>query len=551
MLKALYALSAMPVLKQPIPHFDSRRLRFATLGLLVVLVGGTLSARTPEAPRRIPLEPLGFQQLSLQFLLAGSSMLTLHYVDDTHLLITFNVRRLMRRLPDDPVDDQDRNVDALLLELPSGHVLARTSWRLHDHAQYLWSIGHGRFLLRVRDTITIFAPLANLAGGEPFRERPFLNTNNRRIAEIMVSPDDSLLTVETVKRTPPVPRPKDPLFGPVPPAAPPPITSVQINFYRLPPESGDTAENLRPQYAGVMHANTAGTIPALGGGYIAVIDQGSPHWAFDFDAYSGKKMELAPFDSVCRPVPFFVSRSEFIAFGCRTGNSRQLLGAFNMRGEQTWQQNLFGDYITPSLDYADARGRFVLSRVLVHEAVNGDQPLVVPEQIGAQTVVVYQTSSGRQLLRAECTPVEPAGQNFALSPDGLSLALVHDNAIEIYGLPELTTKESADLKLAEAAAPTEDTSLPVHFSVEEKAAAASEAESDSHPDTVESSSAVDSLSQAAVAPSGTAPASVASASNAPDASSEGDPAPNQARPRPTLYTLPSDPPRNPRADQPQ
>ncbi len=122
---------------------------------------------------------MGFLPISSQFLLAGSSMYTLHYVDDKHLLLTYSTHRLLKRLPNEPPEDQDRYVEAVLIELPSGHVLARTQWRLHDHGQYLWSLGHGRFLLRIRDTLTTFAPVANLGTTEPFRERPFLTTDRR------------------------------------------------------------------------------------------------------------------------------------------------------------------------------------------------------------------------------------------------------------------------------------------------------------------------------------------------------------------------------------
>ncbi len=174
-------------------------------GLALLLLGLTtaaLSAKGPEPTTRISLEQVGFLPVSPQFLLAGSSMLTLHYVDDKHLLLTFNSKRLLKRLPNDPPEDQDRNVDAFLIEVPSGRVLARTGWRLHDHGQYLWSLGHGRFLLRVQETLTTFAPLANLSTGQPFRERPFISTE-RRIAGVLFSPDADLLVIETVDRSPP------------------------------------------------------------------------------------------------------------------------------------------------------------------------------------------------------------------------------------------------------------------------------------------------------------------------------------------------------------
>jgi hypothetical protein len=112
----------------------------------------------PGAPLRIPLSTLGYQALQQEFMLSGSSMLTVHFVDQDHLLVTFAVRRLMKREPEDAASDKDRVIGANLVELPSGRVLAQTEWRMHDLAQYLWPLGHGRFLLRVRDRLTMIAP---------------------------------------------------------------------------------------------------------------------------------------------------------------------------------------------------------------------------------------------------------------------------------------------------------------------------------------------------------------------------------------------------------
>jgi hypothetical protein len=534
----------------PRPHFP----HFFSIALLLLLVT-PLFAKGPEPQLRIPLEPLGFQPLSPQFLLAGSSLFTVHYVDDSHLLLTFTVRRLLTRLPGDPEDDQDRNVDALLLELPSGHVIARTSWRFHDHGQYLWSLGHGRFLLRVRNTLTTFAPLVNLPTGQPFRERPFLSTH-RRIGAVLLSPDGNLLIVETVANSPRAPRPKTPIFGP---AAPPPDESdpgrVQINFYRLfaPNEASDEVQF---RVAGIARSRTTGGVASTAAGYIAIVDQGRQHWAFDFESYAGKKNELSPFDSTCRPSPVFVSRSEFIAFGCRSGSTRQILGGFNMRGEEMWEQNLFGEYLAPSLAFAPSSGRFALSRILVHTSgVLPDQSLI-PEELSGQNVVVYQISSGKQLLHVECSPVERAGQNFALSPSGLSLAVIHAEAIEIYSLPPLSSKEQTDIELAEASAP-EENDAPIRFAAEQTAPAAEEASASAESDSTSTSGATDTLghdaTQGPPSPSPGATSVSVSAPSQPPASTaslSGDASPNQPRKPPTLYTLPTDPPHPQVKDEP-
>ncbi len=536
----------MLVPKSPIPTL----LRLLHSGLLcLTFLANPLFARGPEVPLRIPLENFGFQPLSAQFLLNGSSMLTLQYVDDKHLLLTFVTHRLIPRLPDEPEDDHDRIVDAILLEIPSGHILARTSWHLHDHAQYLWNLGHGHFLLRVRDTLTTFAPLANLTTSEPFAQHPFLSPDGRRFAALLLSPDADLLIVETVRHTPPEPRRKTPLFGPTPPPDPKleERNPVQINFYRL--HSADDGGPVSVSFAGAVQSRNAGDIPATTAGYLTLVDQGHQHWAFDFHSYAGKLNELSPFDSTCSPAPIFVSHSEFVAFGCRTTQTRQLIGGFNMRGEEMWEQGLFGDYTAPTLAYAPAGGRFALSRILLRNSAIADQP-ISSDEVSAQTVVVYQTDSGKQLLHVDCSPIERAGQNFALSPNGLGLAVVHADAIEIYNLPPLTDKDAAALKLAQASAPPEN-NLPVHFSAQ--ATSSSDGNSDSaeqpNPEPITPAAAANAPFSSPATNNPEAQPTQTPAS-APTSQPAGDAAPEQHRAPPTLYTLPTDKaPANPKAPQ--
>ena len=94
-----------------------------------------------------------------------------------------------------------------------------------------------------------------------------------------------------------------------------------------------------------------------------------------------------------------------------------------MRGQEMWEQGLFGDFIAPSLVYAPSSGRFAFSRILLRGITLSPTNPSASDEVGAQSVVVYQTDTGKQLLHVECSPVERAGQNFTLSPDGLSLAL--------------------------------------------------------------------------------------------------------------------------------
>lgn len=430
--------------------------------LLLFFVTSSGFAKGPGPAQSFPLEPLGFQTSPAQFTLSGSSMLTVDYVDNRHLLVTYHAKRLLKRLRECPPTDQDRMVEALLLEIPSGKVLARTSWRTHDRGMYLWNLGQGRFMLRVRDELSTLAPMVNLQAGDAFRQQPFIRTD-RRIGGILLSPEADLMILETLDP----PKPKGTLYGDVQDDDDDPKnTPVQINFFRLVQGPGDEIE---AHPGGAVRSRSAGRIPANSAGYVATLDQGQQHWAFNFQSYGGKVKELAAFDSTCRPTPVLVSRSEFIAFGCHLSHTPQVVGAFNLRGEEMWEQSMTESYVAPTFAYAPGSGRFAFSRLITRTSLV-DTGSVSPEMFDGQSIVVYQTDSGRQLLRIDAAPIARAGQNFALSPDGMSLAVVRNQAIEVYDLPPLTSKEREAVQLAQQSAPRIDGDPAVTLSSESRAA---------------------------------------------------------------------------------
>jgi hypothetical protein len=427
-------------------------------------------ARDPDPVMRIPLESLGYQPPTKDFLLSGGTMLTVNFVDKDHLLVTFGLRRLMKREVDPPPNDDDRMIGAYLVELPSGKVLAKTEWREHDRAQYLWSLGHGRFLLRVRDRLTMFAPLE---GDEPFRERPILNMDRHLIA-VEVSSDSDLLTVETTNRVAGPGQATDAYGGALTPGDNAP---VQLNFYRM-TQAGDQLLLLP---AGAIRTRVAVELPMTSAGFLEVLQGRKDTWMFNFDEHAGKVDELAAWDTSCFPRATFVGHSEFVAFGCRGGNDKHEIAGFNLKGEQMWQQGFFDYYVAPTFAFAPAAGRFALGRTLLSVPVDPEIP-VPASAVSTQEVRVYQTYSGKQLFRIDCSPVQRAGQNYSLSPDGMQVAVIretttrrvvkgdldeyteHRAAVEVYGLPPLTAKDQAAIDEVEKLAPA-DTGARIDFAL--------------------------------------------------------------------------------------
>jgi len=512
-----------------------RRVAVAILTGWVSVSACAAVVRAPDQPLRIPLGPLGYQTMAGDFLLAGSSMLTVDFVDKGHLLVTFGVRRLMKRDADMQVDDDDRTVGAFLVELPSGKVLAQTEWRLHDRGQYLWNLGGGCFLLRVRDRLTTIATMAGADMSDAFREVPLLRID-RHIVAILVSSNHDLLTMETTKWAMGA---GDASAGFSAEPAP-----VQISFFRLVHED-EGIQRLVLKAAGMVHARTAIAVPMTTAGVLDVVVDGKDQWAFNFHDYTGKVRELSGYATSCFPHPTFVDHGEFVAFGCRGSDDKQQLAGFNLKGDEMWQQGIDA-YVSPTFSFAPAAGRFALERTIVTGAFDSDTPLPTTSVTGEE-VRVYQNYTGKQVFKIDCSPVERAGQNFALSPDGLLLAVVRETmvhhagtkdfaaytqneaGVEVYSLPALTEADQAAVKQAEAMAPA-DVGVRIDLALQPGGAQGAE------------DVAGDSVAPAATAPDA---ASGAAAETSPAATpatqgsstvSEGDAQPGAApRKPPTLY----------------
>ncbi len=120
---------------------------------------------------RIEVAPLGYMPPGSFYLTYRLSSAALGFLDDDHLLFTFRVGGLLKRLPSDQLDDDDQEIRAVVLDLHTGKVVKQTEWREHDRLAYLWPYGDGQFLVRIRDSLFLtdasleMRPYLTLSGG--------------------------------------------------------------------------------------------------------------------------------------------------------------------------------------------------------------------------------------------------------------------------------------------------------------------------------------------------------------------------------------------------
>jgi len=392
--------------------------------------------KTQKADLRIDLPGVALPQA--RFLLDRTVYQTIDFVDEKHLLVTSPVKELLPRIVDDPETDEDRVVKAQLIELPSGTVVGETKWRLHDGWRYLWRLGRGQFLLRIRGRLSTFFPLEALKADKPFVDNELLIAEGA-FKGIGVSPDGTFLQIEMQEQP-------DPLKGD------PGKLKQRLKTKAIFAEQVEKDGSIVYQVRGDADFAGAASIPMLSAGLLDLVREDSQHWGFEWRPYGGGQVvDLAGLETSCPPVAAFVSGFEFIGLGCRGDVAHSEIGAFNLEGKALWVMVLAGDSNSPALKTAARAGRFAYSRLL---SIMGSGPSSnTPETVQGQEIQVYQTSSGRPLAKILAVPPQQAGLNFDLSPDGSRLAVAEGRTIEIFNLPQPTAQEKKDLQHALSAAP--------------------------------------------------------------------------------------------------
>ncbi len=412
-------------------HTILRRSLLCALLLCAALSRAEEPAKQPPKPTlSLSLESYGYRPSSNAMALRGGyANATLSFINPDNLLLTYSARKLMTRDPDQRESDDDHTVRAVVIHLPDGKAIRETEWRLHDRATYLWPLASGHFLLRVRNNLYSLDPLGSF-NPEHMGQR-LLVASDGDLDLVETSPSRDVLLLET---SPAAKIGDDPLEKHDHP--------VTATFFRI-AIGPDGAVALTGR--GKVAARDLFTFPFTSMGVLESVPEDRTHWGFDFHPYTGKTIQLAGFTSTCRPRGYFISDAEFFAFGCRGGDDKRLMGGFNLMAEAKWVFTTDDPPLWLAIDPAPAVGRFAMRNTITNVPMHEDDARF-GDGIRGQEVRVFGDREGDELLRVTASPVQRPAGNFALSPDGLRLAVLRDAQLEIYTLPPV---DAADRKLHE------------------------------------------------------------------------------------------------------
>jgi hypothetical protein len=392
------------------------------VALLLCLGVGLAQARERESgPRpamRIPVDPLGYRPPGKLYLLARYCSSSLDFLDPTHVLFTFRQPRLLLRAEDS--EGLDQVVQAEVLELPDGKVVAQDQWLLHDRERYLWRLADNKVLLRVG---------TSLYQADDKLQLKTMFASSTALREVELSPDGKLLMMQNdvEKHTPEqhaaLAR-HAALVG-----ANPPAEDVQVRMVRLD----------EPKLMLNARATQPGDVPATVDGFFTQERLKQDHWNVRFHPYEKPEPTggdvVAQVDSICEPSEKVLNPQSVLVLSCPRGHGDRFVAAYTLKGQKLWDGRWQSNFTWPSFRVSQQGESVAISWLSVnHPVAPGDS--IDDTSVQNQVLSVLDSHTGALRLALLLDPIISAGGNFALSADGNRLAVLNHGAIEVYDLPQ-------------------------------------------------------------------------------------------------------------------
>src|SRR5215831_6690537 len=297
-----------------------------------------------EPSTRIDLSAVGFHEPSRMDRIAEyQHSLSLDFIDANQVLLTFNRKQLIQRLPECPADHEDRLMHAAVLEIPSGKVVVETDWYLHDRRRYLWPMSSGKFLLRKWNSLYVVD--SNL-------QETLLLKSPKDLLWLSVTPDGSEVIIETENDK----KPGDAGHQPSSKTQP----KFVVQFFDLKTKA----------YLRTLLFNNLTNLTGTSAGYADVIRKHDV-WLLRFGPSAAKRHNLARVRSQTVPVVLYPTESTLLIGRCATSGCNYGVTAFTLTGQRLWRQHWPGLRSFPEVSRSGDSSRFSVSTLLVESGPSG------------------------------------------------------------------------------------------------------------------------------------------------------------------------------------
>lgn len=365
----------------------------------------------------IPVAPLGYGPPGLTYLGRHQSLIALTFVDEDRLLFSFRAPGLLEREENNKSDIAvERKMRAVLLALPDGKVEAQTTWTLLDRAPFVWSLSDGRLLLRDSSGLEIV--------DSKLESRPLVQIPGQFLS-LDISPAGKYLVASSIDPMAHFDSGDSRMARPIlpTPGHTPAPKNLALRLVDL-----DSGHVLR-----TWGSSDAAQWPVNSEGYLETHHDKLDQWTFTVHRFSGEDQYVGHVESTCLPTTYFVSEHEVLVGGCTEGHVPKLMAV--SAGEQLWQDETPVAIVPPLFTFSQDGSRFARETIVFKHPPSADEETLWVKVVKGQAVRVFDSATGKVVMETPISPTFDAGGNIALSPSGRRLAVLNENAIQIFELP--------------------------------------------------------------------------------------------------------------------
>lgn len=433
-------------------------------------------ADADKPSQQISLTAFGYKGLSPLSRFTTQNDLTINFLDNDHVLFTYNPKKIVARRPECPASHKDHSIQAGVLDLASGKLIREASWYMHDEHRYLWPLGQGHFLLRILNSL--YELDSNL-------QQKLLIELPQQILWTSITPDGKQIIVETAidSRASKKDQPRN-------------KAKVKIDFLNV----QTLAVQRTIRLSGVVPLN--GTSLGFGD---ALRGMSGKVWLVRFGSSARERDNVTRVRSQCVPNLLFPTNNTILVGRCSASGSDYSVSVFTVTGHFLWRQRWNQHRYEPAIERSEDASRVAISSIAGTLPGLDNNPTANDEEHWPeveQKIQVVNAATGTPVVSTKARQAILSGQDFSLAPDGSRLAVVDGTMLRIYELAPMPADERAKYLAMQADAPT----LTAPSAAADKAEAANDEVFD-----VASQSSADQLQPAPVAaqPPATAPASAA------------------------------------------
>lgn len=374
---------------------------------VAVTTGESQSGATPAAAT-VSVKELGYTLRGNREMEGFDHDAALAYLGPKQILFTFNPHLLVRR-PDAEASPQLRTLRAVLIDLQAMKVLKTVNWRVLDARQYLWPLGNERVLVHVGKELQMYGV------GLKLEQRVSLSGP---LAFLQISPSGNYFAVGTVQER----------------------HSRAVHEQLAEAEGREPEEDVEVKVLSAefhvlatVTRSSRDAPPVLSDkGEIRVPTIGKNRWRVVENTWDGQRRVVAQVTSSCRPQATTLQPDLLFLVGC----DRQSDGKWYRILRSDGKPVLKGWSPSEELEQTanGASSTFAIGVAKAAKPITAESAFRVTD-LESENIGVYRVENGHREFAVSVGSPVPTFQTFVLSPDGGQLAVLKEDQIALYTVP--------------------------------------------------------------------------------------------------------------------